>query len=159
MFNIGAPAFLLSLEPNIKKQDQRFLQKTILTALPAALTSFFFIAAMVVFGQVFNISETDVGVASTYLLAVVGFLILRDVTKPTNMYRTIIIVGCMIGFVVCVSVPSLRSLFMISKFSTKAVMLCVVFAIAEANIMRYITILFEKSAELIKTVKQRRAVD
>ena len=154
MFNIGVPAFLLSLEPNTRKQNQHFLQKTLLTAMPASLTSFFSIAAMVVFSNVFNISEADVGVASTYLLAVVGFLILRNVTKPSNTYRTSVIIGCVIGFIVCASVPILRDLFMISEFSTKGVMLCVVFVIAEASVMRYITFLFEKTPELYDKTKQ-----
>ena len=153
-FNIGVPAFLLSLEPNIVKQEGRFLKRVLLTALPASLTSFFSIAAMVVFGNVFQISDLDIGVASTYLLAVVGFLILRNVSKPLNPYRTVVIVGCIVGFVVCACVPMLRSLFMIDEFGTKGAMLCVVFVIAEANVMRYITFLFNKAPEF---VLQKRA--
>lgn len=153
-FNIGVPAFLLSLEPNIRKQEGRFLKRVLLTALPASLTSFFSIAAMVVFGNVFQISEVDVGVASTYLLAVVGFLILRNVSKPMNLYRTVVIVGCMAGFVICAMVPMLRSLFMIDEFGAKGIMLCVVFVIAEANVMRYITFLFNRAPEF---VLQKRA--
>ena len=153
-FNIGVPAFLLSLEPNIVKQEGRFLKRVLLTALPASLTSFFSIAAMVVFGNVFQISDLDIGVASTYLLAVVGFLILRNVSKPLNLYRTVVIVGCIVGFVVCACVPMLRSLFMIDEFGTKGIMLCVVFVIAEANVMRYITFLFNKAPEF---VLQKRA--
>ena len=153
-FNIGVPAFLLSLEPNIVKQEGHFLKRVLLTALPASLTSFFSIAAMVVFGNVFQISDLDIGVASTYLLAVVGFLILRNVSKPLNLYRTVVIVGCIVGFVVCACVPMLRSLFMIDEFGAKGIMLCVVFVIAEANVMRYITFLFNKAPEF---VLQKRA--
>ena len=153
-FNIGVPAFLLSLEPNIRKQEGQFLKRVLLTALPASLTSFFSIAAMVVFGNVFQISDLDIGVASTYLLAVVGFLILRNVSKPMNLYRTVVIVGCIVGFVICACVPMLRSLFMIDEFGYKGVMLCVVFVIAEANVMRYITFLFNKAPEF---VLQKRA--
>lgn len=153
-FNIGVPAFLLSLEPNIRKQEGHFLKRTLLTALPASLTSFFSIAAMVVFGNVFQISEPDVGVASTYLLAIVGFLILRNVSKPMNLYRTVVIVGCIAGFVVCACVPTLRTLFMIDEFGAKGIMLCVVFAFAEASVMRYITFLFNRAPEF---VLQKRA--
>lgn len=46
MFNIGVPAFLLSLETNTAKKNQNFLKKTILTALPASLTSFSAIACL-----------------------------------------------------------------------------------------------------------------
>ncbi|MBO4468347.1 MAG: HAD-IC family P-type ATPase [Clostridia bacterium] len=142
LFNIGVPAFLLSLETNTVKQKQNFLKRTILTALPAALTSFLSIAALVVFGEVFDISNKDVGIASTYLLAIVGFLILQQVSKPPNVYKIIIFIGCILGFIIFALVPQLRDLFMLTEFSDRGIMLCVVFAFAEITVMRYMTFLF-----------------
>lgn len=142
LFNIGVPAFLLSLETNTRKQKQNFLRRTVLTALPASLTSFFSIAALVVFGQVFNISIKDVGIASTYLLAIVGFLILQHVSKPPNTYKTIVFIGCILGFIIFALIPNLRDLFMLTEFSNRGIMLCIVFAFAEITVMRYMTFLF-----------------
>ena len=39
---------------------------------PLRVTSFFTIAAMVVFAGVFDILEADVGIASTFLLSAIG---------------------------------------------------------------------------------------
>ncbi len=64
-FNIGLPAFLLALEPNEKKQRGSFIRTTLFGAMPPALTSFFSIATMVLFAQLFNISQADVSTAST----------------------------------------------------------------------------------------------
>jgi len=61
MFNIGVPAFLLALEANEKKQHGRFIKVTLLKSLPAAITSFFAIAALVVFAKVFSITGFGCG--------------------------------------------------------------------------------------------------
>lgn len=150
LFNIGVPAFLLSLETNTKKQSQNFLKRTVMTALPASLTSFMSIAALVVFGDVFNISGKDVGIASTYLLAIVGFLILHHVSKPLNGYKITVLIGCVLGFILFALVPQLRDLFMLTEFSNRGVMLCVVFAFAEITVMRYLTFFFFRLLKLDK---------
>lgn len=143
MFNIGIPAFLLSLETNTVKKNQNFLKETILTALPASLTSFSAIACLVVFGQLFDIPQSDIGIASTYLLAVVGFLILRNVSRPLNKYKISIFITCFAGFIICSLIPSLRSLFMLNEFSNESMVLCLIFALAEVTVMRSLTFLFE----------------
>lgn len=149
MFNIGIPAFLLSLETNTAKKNQNFLKETILTSLPASLTSFSAIACLVVFGQLFDIPQGDIGIASTYLLAVVGFLILKNVSKPLNKYKISIFIACFIGFIICCLNPSLRSLFMLNEFSNESMALCLIFALAEVTVMRSLTFLFEKVPSIL----------
>lgn len=140
-FNIGIPAFALALEVNEKKQKGRFLHQALIKSLPAALTSFLSIAAMVVFGQVFNISTEDVGIASTFLLSIVGFMVLKRISTPINRYRVFVIAGCIVGLVIFAY--KFNNIFNIDYISTKCVMLCVVFAIAGESVMRNLTYLFE----------------
>lgn len=147
MFNIGIPAFALALEVNEKKQKGRFLHQALIKSLPAALTSFLSIAAMVVFGQVFNISTEDVGIASTFLLSIVGFMVLKRISTPMNWYRFFVIIGCIVGLVICAY--KFNNVFNIDYISTKCVMLCVVFAIAGESIMRNLTLLFEDRKSLL----------
>lgn len=149
MFNIGIPAFLLSLETNTAKKNQNFLKETILTSLPASLTSFSAIACLVVFGQLFDIPQGDIGIASTYLLAVVGFLILKNISKPLNKYKFSIFTACFLGFIICYLNPSLRSLFMLNEFSNESMVLCLIFALAEVTMMRSLTFLFEKVPSIL----------
>lgn len=151
MFNIGIPAFFLALEPNEKKQEGRFIKSTLIRSLPASLTSFFSIAALVLFAELFDISGTDVGTASTYLLAIVGFLILWDITKPMNKYRFMIFVICVLGFIVCCNY--LYHIFDIEDISIKATALCVVFAIAEISIMRNLTFILNKTTDFWSSLK------
>lgn len=137
MFNIGVPSFFLALEANEGKQSGRFLVQTLIRALPAALTSFLSIAALVVFARLFDLPESDIGTASTYLLSLVGFIILLQLAAPLNRYRSIIIVGCILGFIGCLT--WFDSLFSIESLSLKCAALCVVFALAEITVMRWLT--------------------
>lgn len=137
MFNIGIPSFFLALEPNEKKQEGRFLTQTLIKALPAALTSFFSIAALVAFARLFELPDTDIGTASTYLLAVVGFIIFFKIAEPINKYRIAVFAICIIGFLIGISVFS--SWFGIESLSTKCAALCAVFALAEVTVMHWIT--------------------
>lgn len=141
-FNIGAPAFLLTLENNQKKQEGSFLKETLLRSIPAALTSFFTIAALVLFGQMFSIPAKDISTASTYLLSLTGFMILARITKPVNWYHIFVFVICAAG-VILASTTGFRTLFSLRSISLKAAALCVVFAIAEFTIMNWMDRLFD----------------
>ena len=136
-FNIGLPAFLLTFEPNEAKQEGRFIDVVLRRALPAALTSFIAIAALMLFANLFGLSETDVSTASTYLLSTVGFLILINLIQPPTRYRLIVFVACVLGLIACSGI--LSQLFDISELSRIAVALCVIFAFAEAGIMQMLT--------------------
>ena len=161
MFNIGIPAFLLALEKNIRRQEQNFLKKTMLTALPASLTSFFSIAAMVVFYQVFNIDPSDLGVASTYLLAMVGFLLLYQVSSKLNLYRVAVLAVCAAGFLLCprIPIPLLQKIFVLDPIQMRGLMLCVVFAFAQATVFRYLTLIFETVQALPEKIRNKVLAD
>lgn len=140
MVNIGIPGFFLAMEPNNRRIQGHFLVKVILKALPAALTDFFAIAALVVFGNTFGVNLEDVSVASTFLLAIVGFIILANISDPLNAYRVRVLVGCII--VMIVGAFFFHDLFSISYVSIECIMLFVLFAIATEPFMRYLTMFF-----------------
>ncbi len=156
MFNIGIPAFLLALEPNEDKQEKSFIRTTIFRAMPAALTSFFSIAFMVLFGKLFNISEADVATASTYLLAVIGFMILWNISKPANLYHIIVFGLCILGMGLCAAL--FRNMFDIQSISLKCGALCGVFAIAEITVMRTFSWLFEKAGDLKVNLQEKKVL-
>lgn len=151
MFNIGIPAFFLAMEPNNKRIKGHFLRRVLLTSMPAALTDFFAIAALVVFGNTFHVAETDISVAATFLLAIVGFMILFRISMPMNKYHWAVIIGCIVAMILCVLV--FNNLFSISYVSKECVMLFILFAIATEPAMRYLSKLFELIGEKIEEVE------
>ena len=141
-FNIGIPAFLLALEPNEKKQKTRFIKTTILRALPSVITTFIAIVALMKFAELFNLPTEDIGTACTYLLLVGGYIILYRIIRPMNLYRFGVMVVSIVGVVL--SVRLFHTLFDITKVSIQSTGLCVLFAIAQASVIRWISLIVDK---------------
>ena len=136
-FNIGIPAFLLAVEPNERRIRGHFMWRVLLKALPAAITDFVLIAALMIFGIVFGVSQSDISVASTFLLAVVGFMILYYISRPMTRYRVFVMLACIVGLLVGAYV--FHDWFGITTVSKKCMMLFVVFTAATEPFMRYLT--------------------
>lgn len=141
MFNIGIPAFFFALEDNTKRSSGSFMMHVMMRALPAALTDFLAIAALVVFGETFGVSTEDISVAATFVMTIVGFMILVKISSPMNKFRFRVILGCIIGMVFAAVVFS--DLFAITYVSKECIMLFVLFVIATEPCMRYLTMLCE----------------
>ena len=146
LFNIGIPAFLLALEPNKQKQEGRFIQRVLVNAIPAALTSFIGIIAMIYFAKLFEIPQIDVATASIYLVSGVGFNILWYITKPFRKYNLFVFFVCFLG--ILVSANFFTFYFDIHGISIKATALCIVFGIAELTIMKDITFALDKVRQI-----------
>ena len=134
-FNIGIPAFE-------KKQKTRFIKTTILRALPSAITTFIAIVALMKFAELFNLPTEDIGTACTYLLLVGGYIILYRIIRPMNLYRFGVMVLSIVGVVL--SVRLFHTLFDITKVSIQSTGLCVLFAIAQASVIRWISLIVDK---------------
>lgn len=157
MFTIGIPGFFLALQPNAEAIHGRFLSNVLIKALPAGLTDFLVVGALVIFGRVFGVNETDISTACTMLLAIVGFMILHHISKPLNLLRWIVWIGSGVGLLVC-SIY-LGDIFGITHMSMECVMLFVVFAIVTEPTLRYGTILVEKIGSIITKRAEKRHTD
>ena len=138
MFTIGTPAFLLALERNTSRIKGRFMSNVLFKALPAGLTDFFIVSALIIFSFVFGVEQDDVSTASVMLMAIVGFMILYRVSKPMNSWRWAIFGVMLAGMIFCIIF--MKGLFAISSISLKCSMLLGVFAIASESIFRYLCI-------------------
>lgn len=147
-FTIGIPAFFLALQPNKNMIKGHFLTNVLIKALPAGITDVLVVGALVVFGQVFGVDAKDISTACTMLLAIVGFMILYNISKPMNTLRWCVWGGSIIALLACSIF--LGDLFGIRSMSTKCIMLFVVFAIITEPVLRYSTMLIEKIGRFIK---------
>lgn len=146
LFTIGLPAFVLSQMPNKDIIRGKFLTNILLKAFPAGITDTIIVAAMVFFGNAYNVDQVDIATASTILLCVVGLMILFEISRPMNVYKMSLWIFCLIGLIFCMIFVS--DLFGISGMSTKAILLCINFSIIAEPFMRYLTMLFNKIKEL-----------
>ena len=109
---------------------------------PAALTSFIAIAVLVHQADRWQIPQDEVGTACTYLLSLVGFLILINISRPLNKYRVGVIILSIIGFGVCAM--QFNWLFEMIHVSGHTALVCLLFAGAEILCMIGLTALLER---------------
>lgn len=154
MFTIGLPGFLLAFQPNKELIRGHFLPNVILKALPAGLTDVLAVGTLAVFGQVFGMNSADISTAATMLLAIVGFMILYKICQPVNLFRGFVLVGCIIGFLICIFF--LPDLFEITGMSTKCIMLFLVFSIITEPVFRYLTIAMDGLQHFFQKITHKR---
>ena len=96
---------------------------------------------MAMFGEVFGLSQHDVSVAATYLLAIVGFMILFRISQPMTHYRTGVFLICIVG--IALTALFFGELLSMTGLSQKCLLLLLVFAVTTEPLLRYLTKLFE----------------
>ena len=153
MFTIGIPGFIMSLEPNKEKIRGRFLSKVILKALPAGLTDFLVVSAMVIFCQEFSVNAADVSTACTIIVAIVGFMILYKIALPMTKEHWIMLIGVIAGWLFCVS--RISHLFAINSISKQCAMLLIVFAMLTEPLLRYLSLLTTKVNALYRRLRKK----
>lgn len=142
-FTIGIPAFLLTFEENQKKQQNgNFMRKVFTSSLPAAITSFLAIVAMVKFSDLFNVGVKEITTACSYLFFTGGFLILYKIIRPLNKYRTSVMFLCILGIILTINI--MPNFFAIKEISERSAILVTLFAIAEFSVIRWVTLILDK---------------
>ncbi len=136
-FTIGLPAFLLSQVPDHFLIQGRFLKNVILKALPGALTDVLIVIAMVYFGRIFEVSSAEIQTSSTYLLCIVGIMIVIKTARPLTNYKRAVILLCITMLILGSRV--FPSVFGITALSTKSLLLCINFGIMADALMHFIT--------------------
>lgn len=111
-FTIGIPGFLLALEKNRARIEGDFIETVIEQALPAALTNLISVLFLVVLGPFLGLSQGDISTISIYLLALIGFTKVYQLSLPFNHVKLGIILLNVTGF--CLSVFVFSSIFNLS---------------------------------------------
>lgn len=153
MFTIGVPAFLLSQIPDTNMIKGHFMSNILLKALPGGLTDAIIVGAIVLFGYTFNISSIDISTASTFLLSIVGFMIVYQISKPMDIFKWLIWLGCILGLLLGATIFS--NMFAITGMSARCIMLFVVFSILTDPLFRYLSLLVDRIRLLLKTIRSK----
>ena len=153
MFTIGAPGFLLALEPNRDRIKGHFLTNVMFKAFPGGLTDVIAVGALVICGEVFALPGESIGTIATMVLCVVGFMILFKISEPLNKMKYGVVGLNIVGFIF--SGFFLKKLFALTDLSNICVLLMVVFGFAAESLFRYLTLLVEKLQEYYKKKKPK----
>ena len=153
-FTIGIPGFLLALEPNKERIQGNFLRNVLLKALPAGLTDVLAVGALVVCGEVFSLPQEDIATAATMLLAVVGFMILVQISRPLSAMKYAILIGDALGLILCGIF--LNQLFALNTMSEICVLLLIVFAFASESLFRNLSLLVRSIQSWLEKKREKR---
>lgn len=152
LFTIGLPALVLSQVPNKELIRGKFISNILFKALPAGITDTIIVAAMMYFGNIFGVSQSEIATASTILLSIVGLMIIFEISKPMDVYKMWLWVICAVGLVF--SMVFVSDFFDISAMSPKCVLLCINFSIIAEPFMRYLTIGLKAVQKIFFKVKK-----
>ena len=151
-FTIGVPGFLLALEPTKDRIKGHFLTNVFIKAFPAGLTDMDSVAALVVCGKIFGISDDEISTMATLLLGAIGLIVLVRISRPFNKKKWAILWLNVAGLVFCFLF--LKHLFAISPLSRADFLLVVVFMFAADSILRHLTHATERIARKIRKKRQ-----
>ena len=118
------------------------MRKVFTNSLPAAITSFLAIVAMVKFSDLFNVGVKEITTACSYLFFTGGFLILYKIIRPLNKYRTSVMFLCILGIILTINI--MPNFFAIKEISERSAILVTLFAIAEFSVIRWVTLILDK---------------
>ena len=151
MFTIGVPGFLLALEPNKNRIKGSFIKNVLIKAFPGGLTDVIAVFALVVFGEVFEISTDSIGTVATMVMSVVGFMILIKISYPLDLRKYIIIFLNIAGLIF--TGIFLRKLFALTDLSGISILLMFTFGFAAESLFRNMTVLVEKNQILLEKIR------
>ena len=113
----GFPPFVLTFERNIKPVEQNFLRKSMLRALPSALMVVFSVLFVKIFGTSQGWSAIEISTLLYYLLASIGFMSVVRACLPFSLWRVLLIIWSIGGFLGTALFPRIQKLLEISTLT------------------------------------------
>ena len=151
-FTIGAPSFILALEPNSELVKGKFLFKIFSKSLPTALIVVFNVVLVSAFSKVFNLSYELQSSISVILTTISGLYYLFKICHPINFYRGALFTTMTGGFLYCLFFQP--EFFNIIPLNNVSVLIVFVLAIDSFYIYKmlnyFITYIFHKFDNTIK---------
>jgi len=99
MLIIGAPSFILAMEPNKSIIRGKFLVNVFQNAMPAGLTSFAALTAVFLLYRNLDIPIIEMSTMSVISITFIGFMMLFRLCYPFNPLRIALIITMALGFV------------------------------------------------------------
>lgn len=140
-FTIGIPGFLLSQAPNHDLIKGNFVSNILKRAAPGGLTDMIVVMLMVIIGSIFDISRVDVSTSCTFLLMVVGMMMVARASKPIDGYKAFVIGVCVAGL--ALSYILIPAFFGMTRMTMQSWVICIALALASVIILRWMTKLVE----------------
>ncbi len=139
---IGAPSFLLALEPNKDRVEGSFIANVLKKALPGGITVALVIGVLLILQNIFDIPQERLSVMAVYLTAGVLYGVLFRVCRPFRKWHIALLIA--VPAVFCGACWLLSSLFYIVPLELSEWLCIAVLIPAEQLVFRGLVKLIDK---------------
>ena len=141
---IGAPSFVLALEPNHEIVKGRFMTNVLRRALPGGLANIVLLVLIELFTFAFDFERVTLSTLSTVIMGEVGLLVLYYISRPLDWKRRTLLGAMSAAFVV--AVLYFGDMFELTSLDFQAGLVIVVFLMLTPSVI----FVFERGLELIE---------
>lgn len=155
---IGAPSFILALEPNFERKKVSFFVNMLRFSLPTALSVVISIIALSITAGFIGIEELELYTFSAFIVITIGFLLIRKISLPLNTNRKTLLIFLIITVLSCYFTPLLRRFYGLAILPFLHYLLLALFIVLSAVIFiysaKYTNILIDRHYEKKLTKEQ-----
>ncbi len=143
---IGAPSFVLALEPNHELVKGRFMTNVLRRALPGGLANIVLMIFIELFTVAFDFERVTLSTLATVIMGEVGLLVLYYISRPLDWKRGTLL-GAMAGAFV-IAVLAFGGVFELTALDFQAGLVIVVFLMLTPSVI----FVFERGIELAESL-------
>ncbi len=141
---IGAPSFVLALEPNHELVKGRFMANVLRRALPGGLANIMLMIFIELFTVAFAFERVTLSTLATVIMGEVGLLVLYYISKPLDWKRGSLLAAMSAAF--AVAVLWFGELFELTALDFQAGLVIVVFLMLTPSVI----FVFEKGLDMLE---------
>ena len=143
---IGAPSFVLALEPNHEIVKGRFMTNVLRRALPGGLANIVLMIFIELFTLAFDFERVTLSTLATVIMGEVGLLVLYYISRPLDWKRWILLGAMAAAF--ATAVLGFGGLFELTALDFQAGLVIVVFLMLTPSVI----FVFERGVDLMEVL-------
>lgn len=148
---IGAPSFILAMEPNRERLRGRFITNVLKMSVPAGLTMTIGVLLLCALGSTFGITNEQLSTLAVFMTTFTGFMMLFKICVPFNALRGALLVLTVAGF--ALAVVFFSDLFSLTSFTIPMLLILgavMLFAIALfLSLIHFVDHVFSRRSHLL----------
>ena len=148
---IGAPSFVLALEPNTDRVKGNFLTNVIVKALPTALTVYTTILITMILGSELLLEKDVLSTMAVILCTIIMFTLQYRISKPFNFTRKLLF-GTM-NFIFLIELTYFRDFFSLANLDLLSIVLLITMLLATFTILKIYNNCLDFLGKIIKKSK------
>ena len=153
LITIGAPSFVLALEPNHDRVKGNFLSNVIVKALPTALTVFSTIFIMMILGSELMLDTNVISTMAVILGTIIMFTLQYRISTPFNFTRKLLF-GTM-TFIFLIELTYFRDFFSLANLEMLSIVLLITMLLSTFTLLKIYNGMLDGIGKFITKIKNR----